>query len=644
MWKSTVGHTISSTSAIAKQMILENANDPDDWDTDPDFVNNVSEKDQRWGSKAIEGSGRQSAVNLDNLRNEVKQDTGSFNKSNKFSEGYGGRFGVQSDRVDKSAHTYNYQQETTKHSSQTDYKSGFGGKFGIESVKQDKSAVGFDYVEKLAKHSSQTDHSLGFGGRFGVNKDRKDKSALGFDHVEVVAKHSSQTDHSHGFGGKFGVENSRQDKAAAGFDEQPAVVGSNYQRTRVESKADIKGLKNRFENNSNDELKKKAEQVKLDRINKDRLDKEQELKRAAQKEQSPVNQDPSPAKNTQPPVLKTVSSSPFRQQQQQQTQQPINQSANTTNYSKPQATGRIKINPQFLQTSSTNSSNQPQQQQTCNSGYKPSRSVHESVANSFDNSDKYAAENSVAPKEPEIPAPPLPVTEPPVPSHQPKTFDQPPAQPTYQPQPPAQPTYQPQPPVNTQSTLQPPSFLQQQNKSEDEDDDWGDNAEPIQIMPTIAPLATYDDNEEATSPHKMKSGSTDQSIANNFYQNDPENTQNYNNFNQQDKVIPNNYNDQLSIPNQLEQSSGQFSNNNQEVAYDVNGQVMNNIQQQQSNGSTSQLRAVALYDYQANDTDEITFDPNDLITDIVMIDEGWWQGKCNGQFGLFPANYVQLIQ
>lgn len=62
MWKSTVGHTIASSSAYAKKMVLENSNDPDDWDTDPDFVNNISEKDQRWGSKTIEGSGRLGAI------------------------------------------------------------------------------------------------------------------------------------------------------------------------------------------------------------------------------------------------------------------------------------------------------------------------------------------------------------------------------------------------------------------------------------------------------------------------------------------------------------------------------------------------------------------------------------------------------
>lgn len=30
----------------------------DDWETDPDFVNDVTEEEQRWGSKTVEGSGR----------------------------------------------------------------------------------------------------------------------------------------------------------------------------------------------------------------------------------------------------------------------------------------------------------------------------------------------------------------------------------------------------------------------------------------------------------------------------------------------------------------------------------------------------------------------------------------------------------
>ena len=65
---------------------------------------------------------------------------------------------------------------------------------------------------------------------------------------------------------------------------------------------------------------------------------------------------------------------------------------------------------------------------------------------------------------------------------------------------------------------------------------------------------------------------------------------------------------------------------------------------------------MALWDYQAEDDDEITFDPGEIITDIEMIDEvnsrncdcrfihiqGWWKGTCRGVTGIFPANYVEL--
>lgn len=54
------------------------------------------------------------------------------------------------------------------------------------------------------------------------------------------------------------------------------------------------------------------------------------------------------------------------------------------------------------------------------------------------------------------------------------------------------------------------------------------------------------------------------------------------------------------------------------------------------------LIAVALYDYEKQDDDEIGFEINDIITDIEQIDAGWWRGMCRGRFGLFPANYVQL--
>lgn len=39
--------------------------------------------------------------------------------------------------------------------SSSDYSSGFGGKFGVQKDRVDKSAVGWEYHEKVEKHASQ---------------------------------------------------------------------------------------------------------------------------------------------------------------------------------------------------------------------------------------------------------------------------------------------------------------------------------------------------------------------------------------------------------------------------------------------------------------------------------------------------------
>ena len=38
----------------------------------------------------------------------------------------------------------------------SDYKSGFGGKFGVQSDRLDKTAVGWEYYQPSEKHGSQT--------------------------------------------------------------------------------------------------------------------------------------------------------------------------------------------------------------------------------------------------------------------------------------------------------------------------------------------------------------------------------------------------------------------------------------------------------------------------------------------------------
>ena len=46
----------------------------------------------------------------------------------------------------------------------------------------------------------------------------------------------------------------------------------------------------------------------------------------------------------------------------------------------------------------------------------------------------------------------------------------------------------------------------------------------------------------------------------------------------------------------------------------------------------------------AAEDNEISFDPDDILTNIDQIDEGWWIGTApDGTTGMFPANYVELI-
>ena len=55
------------------------------------------------------------------------------------------------------------------------------------------------------------------------------------------------------------------------------------------------------------------------------------------------------------------------------------------------------------------------------------------------------------------------------------------------------------------------------------------------------------------------------------------------------------------------------------------------------------VRARAQFDYTATEAGELTFQADDIITNIKKDDSGWWTGQCKGQQGMFPSNYVQEI-
>ncbi|KAG8522025.1 Hematopoietic lineage cell-specific protein [Galemys pyrenaicus] len=473
MWKSVVGHDVSVSVETQG----------DDWDTDPDFVNDISEKEQRWGAKTIEGSGRAEHINIHQLRSKVSEEHDVLKKKEmesgpKASHGYGGRFGVERDRMDKSAVGHEYVAEVEKHSSQTDAARGFGGKYGVERDRADKSAVGFDYKGEVEKHASQKDYSHGFGGRYGIEKDKRDKAALGYDYKGETEKHESQRDYSKGFGGQYGIQKDRVDKSAVGFNEMEAPTTAYKKTTPVEAASSgARGLKAKFETMA-EEKRKQEEIEKSQQMARQQQERKALVKMSQEAQQSvaPVEEPVVPA-----PLPKKISSEAW-----------------------PPAGHHAPSEPEPVKTSEKQ------------------------------------------------PVPTLPSRQ-----YQPEDNDEPPALP-------------PRTPEIFQIVEEPVYEAEPEPEPEPEND--------------------YEDVGEVDTR-------------------------------EQDNEPEGDYEDVLEPESSLP-STGSSSCPAQAGAG---------------------ISAVALYDYQGEGSDEISFDPDDIITDIEMVDEGWWRGRCRGQYGLFPANYVKLL-
>nr|XP_006120803.1 hematopoietic lineage cell-specific protein [Pelodiscus sinensis] len=529
MWKAAVGHNVA----------VKVESQGDDWDTDPDFVNDISEKDQRWGAKTIEGSGRAEHINIHQLRSKVSEEhevikqkelasgpKASYGYGGKFgkekdrmdksalgheyvadvekhssqtdaAKGFGGKYGVQRDRADKSALGFEYKGEVEKHSSQKDYSKGFGGRYGVEKDKLDKAAVGFEYKGQTEKHESQKDYAVGFGGKFGVQKDRQDKCALGWEHQEELNRHESQTDYAKGFGGRYGVQEDRVDESAVGFSEMEAPT-SSYEKTKpVEAASSgARSLKSRFEG-----LAKSADEEARKRVEEERMRRqarEQRERQAAREQQEPQKSEETSHKEPVPTpavVPRKISKAPAvlpNRQGQQKEQEPQDEDQAPALPPRPSDLG-----------------------EDASELREESPGAQAIYADSVELQGDYE----------ELP--------------------------------------------------EPASY-------EDGADVGGDYEE----LPE--PSSKYDEGEDAGEDYEEIP---------------PESTPS----------------SSRSIP-----CPGESGN-----VYEAD---------------EAGLSAVALYDYQGEGDDEISFDPNDTITNIEMVDEGWWRGHCHGRAGLFPANYVKLLQ
>ena len=57
------------------------------------------------------------------------------------------------------------------------------------------------------------------------------------------------------------------------------------------------------------------------------------------------------------------------------------------------------------------------------------------------------------------------------------------------------------------------------------------------------------------------------------------------------------------------------------------------------------IRALVQYDYDKAEDNEIELKEGEFVTDIEMVDNDWWLGvNSRGQHGLFPSNYVEVVE
>ncbi|RVE56613.1 hypothetical protein OJAV_G00223220 [Oryzias javanicus] len=468
MWKSAVGHNVN----------MKVAAEGDDWETDPDFENDVSEQEQRWGAKTIEGSGRtKEHISVAELRNKVAAEHEQVKQKEhapKASYGYGGKFGVEKDRMDKAAVGHDYVAQVEQHSSQKDMAKGFGGKFGVQKDRVDKSALGFEYKGSVEQHTSQKDYAKGFGGKYGVEKEKVDKASLGYDYKGETEKHQSQKDYSKGFGGKFGIEKDKVDKAAVGYDY----------RGETEKHQSQKG----------------GNGVQVGRVNKGAAD-----------------------------FLNTDSPSSYEKTK------PVEASS--------AGAGKLKARFESMAKVSEEENRKRVEEERARRQARESREREEAKRKQEEQH-----------KDEEVEPPPVEET---------PEFNIPPA---------------------TDHCLSPEE--EETSPPEPEEEQEYDE------VPDLPPRSE-DLEEEEAPPLPERSLEEDEGDYDQIIEAPP---------------LP-------PVP--------EVENEYEDLSY---GQ-----------------KAIAVYDYQGEAEDEISFSPDDIITNIEMIDEGWWKGQCHGRFGLFPATYVQLL-
>lgn len=62
-------------------------------------------------------------------------------------------------------------------------------------------------------------------------------------------------------------------------------------------------------------------------------------------------------------------------------------------------------------------------------------------------------------------------------------------------------------------------------------------------------------------------------------------------------------------------------------------------------GEPGSIRAIVQFDYEKAEDNEVELHEGEVVTEIEMVDKDWWLGvNARGERGLFPGNYVEIIE
>ena len=55
-------------------------------------------------------------------------------------------------------------------------------------------------------------------------------------------------------------------------------------------------------------------------------------------------------------------------------------------------------------------------------------------------------------------------------------------------------------------------------------------------------------------------------------------------------------------------------------------------------------RAKVSFSYAADNIDELSLEPGQIVEVLEEEEEGWWRGRVGGKEGVFPSNFVEIVE